>query len=84
LLLAVLVDGLQDCRSDYRRGDHRDWRRDSRAKTIVEELWQARWRKLQGIAKVEFYDGAMSETEIHWYEAHGIGAKEYKIKRIIE
>ena len=51
-------------------------------------LWKnyakARWRKLKGIAKVEFSDGTMCETEIHWYEAHGIGAKEYKIKRIIE
>jgi hypothetical protein len=25
----------------------------------------------------------MCESEIHWYEAHGIGAKEYKIKRIL-
>ncbi len=51
-------------------------------------LWKnygkARWRKLKGIAKLEFADGTMCEAEIHWYEAHGIGAKEYKIKRIIE
>ena len=44
---------------------------------------KARWRKLNGIAKVEFIDGTMCETGIHWYEAHGIGAKEYKIKRVI-
>jgi hypothetical protein len=25
----------------------------------------------------------MCESEIHWYEAHAIGAKEYKIKRIL-
>jgi hypothetical protein len=23
-------------------------------------------------------------AEIHWYEAHGIGVKEYKVKRILE
>lgn len=23
-------------------------------------------------------------AEIHWYEAHGVGAKEYKIKRILD
>ena len=50
-------------------------------------LWKVygkgRWRKL-GIAKVEFSDGTISHAEIHWYEAHGIGAKEHKIKRIVE
>lgn len=51
-------------------------------------LWKAygkaRWRKLKGIARVELADGTICEAEVHWYEAHGIGAKEYKIKRIIE
>ena len=51
-------------------------------------LWKAygkgRWRKLKGTANVEFTDGTISKAEIHWYEAHGIGTKEYKIKRIIE
>jgi hypothetical protein len=40
-------------------------------------------RELKGIAKIEFSDGTMCESEIHWYEAQGIGAKEYKIKRIL-
>ena len=51
-------------------------------------LWKiygkARWRKLKGIANIEFLDGKICRAEIHWYEAHGIGAKEHKIKRIIE
>lgn len=51
-------------------------------------LWKTygkgRWRKLKGIANIEFADGTMCEAEVHWYEAHGIGAKEYKIKRIID
>ena len=33
---------------------------------------------------VEFVDGTMCETEMHRYEAHGIGAKEDKIKRGID
>lgn len=37
-----------------------------------------RWRKLKGIAKVRFPDGAICNAEIHWYEAHGIGRKENK------
>jgi hypothetical protein len=51
-------------------------------------LWKiygkGRWRKLKGIATIKFSDGATCEAEIHWYEAHGIGAKEYKIKRIVD
>lgn len=42
-----------------------------------------RWRKLKGIAMVRLSDGTMCEAEVHWYEAHGIGKKEFKIKRIL-
>ncbi len=42
------------------------------------------WRKLKGVAAVELADGTMGYAEVHWYEAHGTGAKEYKIKRIWE
>ena len=51
-------------------------------------LWKlygkARWKKLKGIASIEFADGKICRAEVHWYEAHGIGTKEHKIKRIIE
>ncbi|MGA9545191.1 MAG: hypothetical protein WBQ85_16565 [Candidatus Sulfotelmatobacter sp.] len=53
-------------------------------KRLGKNYGKGRWRKLKGIAKVEFLDGTKCEVEVHWYEAHGIGAKEYKIKRIIE
>jgi len=42
-----------------------------------------RWRKLKGMATVCLSDGTVCEAEIHWYEAHGIGRKEFKIKRIL-
>ncbi len=42
-----------------------------------------RWRKMKGVAVVELPDGTTCEAEIHWYEAHGIGRTEFKIKRII-
>lgn len=44
----------------------------------------ARWRKLKGIATVRLLDGTMCKAEIHWYEAHGIGKKDIKIKKIIQ
>jgi hypothetical protein len=41
---------------------------------------KGRWRKLRGIAAVRLIDGTIHTAEIHWYEAHGIGKKEFKIK----
>lgn len=42
---------------------------------------KANWRKLKGLCRVELEDGAVLEAEIHWYEGHGVGKKEFKIKR---
>ena len=42
-----------------------------------------RWRKRKGIANVRLLDGSSHVAEIHWYEATGIGRKEYKIKRLL-
>ena len=43
-----------------------------------------RWRKLKGTATVKLADGTMCHAEVHWYEAHGVGTREFKIKRILE
>jgi hypothetical protein len=41
-----------------------------------------RWRKRKGIARIRLEDGTIRLAEVHWYEAHGIGRKELKIKRL--
>lgn len=41
---------------------------------------KGRWRKMKGIAKVRLLDGTIHTAEIHWYEAHGIGKRDFKIK----
>ncbi len=39
------------------------------------------WRKRKGFATVRLpSDGSIREAEIHWYEAAGIGKREFKIK----
>lgn len=43
-----------------------------------------RWRKLKAIGRVVLADGATAVAEIHWYEAHGIGAREHKVKRLLD
>jgi hypothetical protein len=42
-----------------------------------------RWRKRKGVARVRLPSGAIVTAEVHWYEAHGLGRKEFKIKRIL-
>jgi hypothetical protein len=44
---------------------------------------RGRWRKRKGIAHVRLPDGAIHSAEVHWYEAAGIGRKEYKIKHLL-
>lgn len=43
-----------------------------------------RWRKRKGVAQVRLSDGTACQAELHWYEAHGIGRKEMKIKRFLD
>jgi len=45
---------------------------------------KGRWRKMKGFATVEFPDGSISKAEVHWYEAHGRGKKEIKIKCLLK
>jgi hypothetical protein len=45
---------------------------------------KGRWRKVKGMATISLPSGVICRAELHWYEAHGIGKKEVKIKRILE
>ena len=45
---------------------------------------RGRWRKRKGIARVRLEGGAIRMAEVHWYEAHGIGRKEFKIKHYLD
>jgi len=45
---------------------------------------RGRWRKRKGVAQVRLESGEVRLAEVHWYEAHGIGRKEFKIKRYID
>ncbi|MBV9571046.1 MAG: hypothetical protein JO056_07390 [Alphaproteobacteria bacterium] len=45
---------------------------------------RGRWRKRKGIGRVRLDDGSLCLAEIHWYEASGIGRKEFKIKALLE
>lgn len=42
------------------------------------------WRKRKGITEIRLPNGSVHIAELHWYEASGIGKKEFKIKYVIE
>ena len=44
---------------------------------------RGRWRKCKGIARVRLTDGSIHLAEVHWYEAAGIGRKEFKVKHLL-
>jgi hypothetical protein len=43
-----------------------------------------RWRKVKGVARVELTTGDVRMAELHWYEAHGIGKRLIKVKRLLD
>lgn len=48
---------------------------------LIRTYGRGRWRKVKRQAVVRFKDsGLVRQEEVHWYEAHGIGKREFKIK----
>ena len=47
---------------------------------LRKQYGRGRWRKLKGVASVRLLSGKIRLAEIHWYEAHGLGKKEIKLK----
>lgn len=42
-----------------------------------------RWRKMKGVATVRLSNDRVRRVELHWYEAHGIGKRDIKVKRYV-
>ena len=42
------------------------------------------WRKMKGTARIRLRNGRIRLAELHWYEAHGIGKKEFKRKKYLD
>ena len=48
---------------------------------LIQDLGPGRWRKMKGFATIRYIGGRICEAELHWYEAHGRGRFEIKVKR---
>jgi hypothetical protein len=44
---------------------------------------RGRWRKRKGIGRVRLHTGEIVLAELHWYEATGVGKREFKIKHFL-
>lgn len=51
---------------------------------LGKQYGKGRWRKFKGIAFVRLADSRVRLAELHWYEAHGIGRRRFKIKRFLD
>ena len=45
---------------------------------------KGRWRKMKGVARIRLENGNERLEELHWYEANGIGRKEFKRKHYLD
>ena len=50
---------------------------------LVDTYGGKNWRKCKGFATILWEDGSTDQAELHWYEAHGIGKVEIKIKCLL-
>lgn len=53
-------------------------------KRLRRQYGKGRWRKMKGVAQIRLASGRVRLAELHWYEAHGIGSKEFKRKRYLD
>lgn len=53
-------------------------------KRLQRSYGKGRWRKMKGSARIRLRNGDVRIAEIHWYEAHGIGKREFKRKRYLD
>ncbi len=49
-------------------------------KRLSRNYGKGRWRKMKGTARIRLMSGRIRLAELHWYEAHGIGKRDVKIK----
>ena len=51
---------------------------------LRKQYGEGRWRKMKGVALIRLSNGRVRKAEIHWYEAHGVGRKEFKRKLYLD
>jgi len=56
-----------------------------KVRSVLRKVYgRGRWRKMKGVATVRLPNGRTRRVELHWYEAHGIGKRDMKIKNYLD
>jgi hypothetical protein len=56
-----------------------------KVRSLLRKMYgRGRWRKRKGIGTVRLPNGNIRRVELHWYEAHGIGRRDVKIKNYLD
>jgi hypothetical protein len=76
---SVLKAGISSMQLSYRRSASKE----NAPLSLDRTCGKGRWRKMKGTGMVRIADGTICQAEIHWFEAHSIGRKDFKIKRVI-
>ena len=50
---------------------------------LIDSYGGKNWKKRKGFGFVRFSSGEIVQAELHWYEAHGVGKLELKIKELL-
>ncbi len=50
---------------------------------LKKRFGNGKWLKRKGVGLVKLSNGSERHAELHWYEAHGIGKRLIKIKRLL-
>ena len=74
------ADGLRTGRPNRKHSDDCARATNTGTGAVAQALWHGPLEKIEGVARVRLIDGTIHTAEVHWYEAHGIGRKELKIK----
>jgi hypothetical protein len=73
-MIFEIVGEIRDIETIAVGGSIRDLRR------LQKRYGAGRWRKCKGVLKIRLSDGTIVTAELHWYEAHGIGKKEWRVR----
>ena len=56
-----------------------------RVRSFLRKVYgSGRWRKRKGVATVRLPNGRRRRVELHRYEAHGVGRRDFKIKAYLD
>jgi len=57
----------------------------AKVRSVLRKVYgRGRWRKRKGTGTVRLSHGNIRRVELHWYEAHGIGRRDLKIKNHLD